>query len=172
MRRKQTKCGKEPPKAIVRISGRSGCDLNPIGLGERDQQLRLLSYLWPDQHDRIARTRAAIRIAASGTAQLDSASADTWLAQKIVEPIIGRSRVLFHTIAWQYFDESTKKNAEKVIKEAGKAATEGSPLAWLGVEGDTEKPDGASVHLTMWPGGRKKKIARSSYHGDWIHASS
>jgi len=163
--------GKAPPKAIVRISGRCGCDLNPIGLSERDQQQRLLSYLWPDQHDRIARTRAAIRIAASGTAQVDSASADTWAEQKIVEPIIGKSRVLFHTIAWQYFDPDTKKNAEKVIRDVGKVATERSPLAWLSVEGDTDKPDGASVHLTLWPGGRKKKIARASYHGDWIHTS-
>lgn len=163
--------GKAPPKAIVRISGRHGCDLNPIGLAERDQQLRLLSYLWPDQHDRIARTRAAIRIAASGTAQIDAANADSWAEQQLAKPVIGKSRVLFHTIAWQYFDDKTKKQAETAIKDAGKAATDSSPFAWLSVEGDAEKPAGASVHLTLWPGGRKKKIARSSYHGEWIHTS-
>lgn len=163
--------GKSPPKAFVRIGERHGCDLNPIGLTERDQQLRLLSYLWPDQHDRIARTRAAIRIAASGTAQLDSDNAANWAKQQLAEPAIGKTRMLFHTIAWQYFDAQTKKETEKTIRDAGKAATEQTPLAWLSVEGDTEKPAGASVHLTIWPGGRKRQIARASYHGEWIHTS-
>ncbi len=161
--------GNAPPQAIVRIAGRHGCDLNPIGLIERDQELRLLSYLWPDQHDRIARTRAAIRIAVSGSAQIDMANAADWVEKTLVEPIPGRSRMLFHTIAWQYFDAATKARAKDSIREAGKAATKTSPLAWLSVEADTDKPAGASVELTIWPGGRKKKIARASYHGEWIH---
>jgi hypothetical protein len=50
----------------------------------------------------------------------------------------------------------------KVIEDAGGRATSEAPLAWLSMEAGADQAD---IHLTIWPGGERRLIARSSFHG-------
>jgi hypothetical protein len=51
-----------PPPAArpLRVVDRAGVDRHPIDAGDPADALRLMSYLWPDQPDRMAMTRGAI----------------------------------------------------------------------------------------------------------------
>jgi len=49
-----------------------------------------------------------------------------------------------------------------LLQGAGATATGAAPLAWLRME---PAGDHADIHLTMWPGGEDRLMARSGYHG-------
>ena len=55
--------GNAPQTAPFRVAERRGVDLIPINPNIPEGARRLLAYLWPDQPDRLARTRATINLA-------------------------------------------------------------------------------------------------------------
>ena len=56
--------GNPPPDADIMVAARAGCDLNPVRAADPAHRLRMLSYIWADQADRLERTAAALNIAA------------------------------------------------------------------------------------------------------------
>jgi hypothetical protein len=65
-----------PPATPITVADRRGVDLSPLDPGDPAQRLRLMSYIWPDQPDRVALTTSAIAVA---TAPVDRADAVDWL---------------------------------------------------------------------------------------------
>ncbi|MBT8459619.1 MAG: DUF2332 family protein [Boseongicola sp.] len=158
--------GPNPPTELPQIISRSGVDLNPLDPNDSNDRLRLLAYLWPDQPDRLERTRGAIDLATVTPSQVTKSDAGDWLPKVLAEPCdVGR--FVFHTIAAQYFPVETKAKVEAALARAGAKATRKNPLAHLSVEADGGQ--GASVKLAIWPGGKNKEIARADFHGRWIH---
>ena len=51
------------PQSLPEIVWRAGLDLNPIDVNDLDQCAWLEALVWPEQHERLARLRAAIAIA-------------------------------------------------------------------------------------------------------------
>jgi len=158
--------GPPPPTRLPEVVARRAVDLNPLDASDPSDQLRLLAYLWPDQPDRLSRTRGAIDIAMGAPAQIDRADAGQWLAELLERPA-NVGRLVFHTVAWQYFPPETRAKASATLSQAGARATEERPLAHLSMEADGG--DGASVKLTMWPGGENHEIARCDFHGRWVN---
>jgi hypothetical protein len=156
--------GPLPPNAPPQIAGRRGVDLNPLQIGSPQDELRLLSYLWPDQTERIARTRAAMALAA---APVDKADAVDWLATRLVTPWPGQLHLIYHTIAWQYFPPEKQALGHDLIATAGAAATPDAPLAWLALEADATSP-GAGLTLRLWPGDVTIPLGRAGFHGEWV----
>ena len=152
---------------VLAIKERSGCDLNPIDVDVREDRLRLLSYIWPDQTDRFERTRAAIDLVRQAGIRVDAADVLTWLPTRLNRDWTGSTHVIYHTIVWQYFPEAVQRAAEQMIRQAGERASPSAPLAWLRFEADDVTP-GAALTLTLWPGGIEKQIARADFHGRWI----
>ncbi|MBO3762019.1 DUF2332 family protein [Ciceribacter sp. L1K22] len=159
--------GKPPPRAQVSVAGRAGCDLNPLDPASPDDCLRLTSYIWADQQDRLDRTRAALAIARQDGLKVERADAVDWLESRLRRDHAGQCHVVYHTIAWQYLPAELKQKGEALIAAAGARATERAPLARLQVEADGE-PDGASISLQLWPTGEKHEIGRADFHGRWI----
>ena len=157
--------GPLPPTDLPHILSRRGVDLNPLDPKSAGDQLRLLAYLWPDQPDRLHRTRAAIDIAANAPARIDTADAGDWLMDGLSKPSTA-GRIVYHTIAAQYFPPQTKSKVAEALVQAGARATPPSPLAHLSMEADGGR--GAAVTLTLWPGGETHEIARADFHGRWI----
>lgn len=151
------------------VAARQGCDLNPLGVHDAQDRLRLTAYLWADQADRLARTGSAIDIARSGDFAFDIARQDAagWLADQIARPADGTARVVMHSIAWQYFPADTQAVCRSIIEEAGAAATAHTPLAWLSMEADGGA-DGAALTLRLWPGDSSLDLGRADFHGRWI----
>lgn len=154
------------PQTIA-IQARAGCDLNPLDPADKDDQNRLLSYIWPDQLDRLARTRAAFEIAGRSGIKVEQADAIDWLQQRLAVRYKKSVHVIYHTIAWQYFPQASKLQGEALLEAAGGRATADAPLAWLRFEADGKSP-GAALKLTLWPGGEEHYLARADYHGRWI----
>lgn len=151
----------------VAVGERCGCDLNPIDINLREDRLRLLSYIWPDQTERFDRTRAAIDLARQAKVHVEAADVLSWLPVRLHRDWTGSAHVIYHTIVWQYFPEAVQRAAERMIRQAGDQASTSAPLAWLRFEADDVTP-GAGLTLTLWPSGIEKQIARADFHGRWI----
>ncbi|WP_331372231.1 DUF2332 domain-containing protein [Sinorhizobium chiapasense] len=159
--------GSAPLSGSVEIAGRAGCDINPLDPMSEEDRLRLLSYIWADQPDRLERTRNALAIAAAHGNLVERADAVDWLKQRLALPFPGKVHVVYHSVAWQYLPESAQQEGAALIAAAGAAATADAPLAWLQVEADGLRP-GAALSLQTWPDGEKHLIGRADFHGRWI----
>jgi hypothetical protein len=159
--------GPPPPQAPIEVTERAGCDLNPLDPASEDDRLRLFSYIWADQQDRLDRTAAALAMATKSGLKVEKADAIDWLRKRLATHRHGRTHVVYHTIAWQYLPPAAKAEGEALIAEAGARATEAAPLARLQLEGDG-KPEGAAILLTLWPSGETREIGRADFHGRWV----
>jgi hypothetical protein len=159
--------GALPPKADIHVAGRAACDLNPLDPSSPEDRLRLLSYIWADQADRLERTRAALAIAAENRIEVTRADALTWLKAKLAQSAPGVATVVYHSIAWQYLPVKARSDGEAIIAEAGSRATDSSPLARLQMEADV-KPDSAALTLQLWPAGEARELGRADFHGRWV----
>lgn len=155
--------GALPPAARPDVVAARGVDLNPIDAGTAEGRLRLTAYLWPDQPQRLALTRAAIA-AAKGT--VDRADAIDWLSGRL-DPMPGRTHLICHTVAWQYFPPATQARGRALIEAAGAQATAEAPLAWFGMEADAGAA-GAGLTLRLWPGDLTLSLGRADFHGRWV----
>lgn len=158
--------GAAPSPADVRVTHRSGVDLNPLDPNDPKDQLRLCAYLWADQSDRLQRTKAAIQIAESHPAQIDRGDAIAWLANVRSSTPDNAVRVIYHTVAWQYFPDDLQTKGEALLAEAGQRATAAHPLARISMEADGGR--GAGLTLQLWPGGTRHALARVDFHGRWV----
>lgn len=159
--------GPPPPQAEIKITERAGCDLNPLDPSSEDDRLRLFSYIWADQQDRLDRTAAALAMATESGLKVEKADAIDWLWKRLATPGPGMAHVIYHTIAWQYLPPALKAEGEALIADAGSRATLDAPLARLQLEADG-KPEGAAILLTLWPTGDTREIGRADFHGRWV----
>lgn len=154
----------EPPgfPPTVEIAARHGCDASPIDPTTAEGRLTLLAYVWPDQADRIARMQAALKVASELPIEIDREPAALWTKRMLSEPMPGQATVLYHSIVSQYLGDEERDAFQVNIQTAGERATKEAPLAWLRMEPGGERAD---VHLTIWPGGETRHLARVGYHG-------
>jgi hypothetical protein len=156
--------GKPPPvlPAEIEVVERRGCDASPIDPTTPEGRLTLLTYIWPDQVERIKRMRGALEVAAAEPVGLDREPAAPWARRMLAEPAPGKATVIYHSIVSQYLSDEERANLFATIREAGERATAEAPLAWLRME---PADDRANLDLTLWPGGEDRRLARVGYHG-------
>jgi len=159
--------GELPEFTELSVTQRAGCDLNPIDVHDHKEKGKLLSYLWPDQFERIEKTSHAIDFVSHQQERLEKSDAIKWLETRLQTQHQNAVHVVYHTIAWQYFPDEAQQRGEKLLEEAGSRATKDAPLAWLRLEADKKTP-GAALTLTLWPTGETQEIARGDFHGRWI----
>jgi hypothetical protein len=159
--------GAAPPVVEIEVRGRAGCDLNPLDPSSADDRMRLLSYIWADQADRIARTAAALEIAVDNRLPVERADAVDWLKARLAAPFQGAAHVIYHSIAWQYLPETLRAAGEKLIAEAGARATADAPIARLQME-TRSGTRGAALMLQVWPSAEMHQIGRADFHGRWV----
>ncbi len=166
--------GAPPPLAPdLRVEERAACDRSPIDLDEAEQRLRLRAYVWPDQRDRLDRLEAAVALARAVGTRVERADAAEWVPAQLARSAEGRATVLYHSIMWQYLASGAQERISRAVQEAGTRATATAPLAWLRFEPTTpdSKPE---LHLTLWPGGHRHRLAVARAHGtavEWLQAS-
>ncbi len=145
------------------IAERRGVDLNPLDAQHPEDALRLVAYLWPDQMDRLTRTRAAIELQ---DAPVDKSDAIEWLQTRLPH-VPGQLHLIYHTIAWQYFPPDAQRRGQAMIEAAGAHATQDTPLAWVQMEAD-DNDNGAGLRLRLWPGNHDLALGRVDFHGRWV----
>jgi hypothetical protein len=158
--------GPPPPRARVEVARRRGVDLNPLD-ARRDGD-RLLAYVWPDQARRLAQLEEALAIAAENPPEVEPGDAAGWTEARLgeaEEP--GVTRVVLHSVAFQYFPEETKARIGAALESAGERATAEAPLAWLRYEHDAGD-ERITLRLRTWPGGDERLLAHCHPHGSSI----
>lgn len=153
-----------PPATAPQVTARAGVDLNPLD-PSRDA-LRLQAYLWPDQPERLALTRAAMQAAQTPISKGDAVD---WLADQLSHRS-GQIHLIYTTIAWQYFPQDRQDAGLAAITAAGQTARDDAPLAWFGMEPDGQGK-GAALTLQLWPGDLRFAMGRADFHGRWVHWS-
>lgn len=156
--------GPLPEDALPHVANRRGVDLTPLDPTIAQHRLRLCAYVWADQPERLARTRAAL---AAASPAVDAGDAADWLDGRLAKSHPGHLHLVYHTVAWQYFPAATQARAARSLHRAGADASEAAPLAWLGMETDgTDR--GAGLTLRLWPGDHRLDLGRADFHGRWI----
>ena len=160
--------GSRPPEAEIEISSIRGCDQSPIDLSDPEAALRLKSYVWPEASARMGRIEAAIELAAEQAPDIVKQDAGDFVRDMLASPQEeGVTRVLSHSIVWQYIPEATREWIEAAMEEAGAAATKERPLAWIALE-TNRKTFRHELHVRYWPGGEKATLLGFGHpHGAW-----
>ncbi len=153
-----------------------GIDPHPVDASTAEGALTLLCFLWPDQTERLARTRAVLEIARESPVRLVKA-ADTAESLDVElrrsesgETESGRpvSTIIQHSITWQYIPTEQRWRITEAIEAAASRATPDHPLAWIRYEPDEWDRRRAAIRVRRWPDGRDVLVAHADYHGRWL----
>ena len=140
-----------------------GCDPRPIDLRDTRSALSLLSFVWPDQAERLTRTRTAIDLAKDHPPHVDEASADEWIEHRLAE-FNDEPVMVFHSIVWQYMGGTVQKKFVDAMRGAAAGRGPANPLVWSRME-----PAGrlADVRATIFSESRETEVvlAEIGYHG-------
>ena len=161
--------GSPPPANPVEIVAARGCDRAPVDLTDPDQALKLKAYVWAEAAERMARIDTAIAMAERAAPELERMDAVDAVRDMLARPQeAGVTRVLFHTIVWQYLPEASQDAITAMMEDAGHAATAERPLAWVSLE--TNRATFAhELRVRYWPGGDQAvHLANAHPHGAWV----
>lgn len=161
--------GNHPPQHAIEFAGLKGCDVAPVDLTDPAQALRLKAYIWPEHHVRFARMEAAIATATEDPPQLVHANAADFVEAELARPQAdGTTRVLMHSIVWQYVPADQQASVTAAMEAAGARATADRPLAWIALEANRMVHHHELV-VRYWPGGGEpQKLAHAHAHGAWV----
>ncbi|MCY1669901.1 DUF2332 domain-containing protein [Novosphingobium sp. SL115] len=161
--------GDAPPVADVQITGIQGCDRAPVNLADKDQALRLKSYVWAEVAERIARIDAAIALAADKAPDVVRMDAGDWVEQRLAAPQEDdTTRVFFHSIVWQYLPPETRARIEAAMAQAGAKADARQRLAWVMLE-TNRQTFRHELTVRYWPGGEEPALLGTAHaHGAWV----
>ena len=158
----------EPLAAARRLElcARAGCDPRPIDVREPGARELLLSYVWPDEPERLARLQAALALARREPPAIERGRASSWLRGALAEPG-GGLPVIVQSVVWQYLAERERASVTGAIERAGARR----PLAWLTFEPGGDAVEQFELAVRTWPGGERVSLARCGDHGppiDWL----
>lgn len=161
--------GAPPPSARIEIALAKGCDVAPVDLTDSDQAARLRAYIWPEHQQRFERLEAAIAAARQSPPNLVAADAADFVEAELARPQApGVTRVLMHSIVWQYVPEASQQRVTAAMEAAATGATPDRPLAWIALEANRDYFRHELV-VRHWPGeGAPQLLATAHAHGAWI----
>ena len=162
--------GSPPMPASLRFEpGPRGVDVRPVDLSDDAAVKRLRGYVWADARERLERLdRTVAMVRAQGVA-LERGDAADWVEARLAEPqAAGRTRVLVHSVVWQYLGPERQARITAAMERAGAGATDARPLAWVAMEPDRSVAE-MVVTVRRWPGRPDpRRIARTQSHGAWV----
>ena len=165
--------GLPPPNRAIAIASLKGCDVAPVDLADPAQALRLKAYIWPEHTVRFARMDAAIAAARQSAPDLVRMNAADFVEVELARPqAVGTTRVLMHSIVWQYVPEDQKARVTAAVEAAGRRATSETPLAWVALEANRTLHH-HELSVQYWPGGATRvKLGTAHAHGAWLEMLS
>lgn len=161
--------GAPPPTAALDIVAIRSCDQAPIDLADPAAALRLKSYIWADMTERLDRLDAIVLLAQARRPDVAKADAADWTEAQLRSPQApGVTRVLYHSIVWQYIPAAGRARIEAAMARAGEQATPERPLAWLALETNRETFR-HELRVRCWPGdGTPLLLGEAHAHGRWV----
>lgn len=167
--------GASPPNHGFEILDALGCDVAPVDLTDPAQAMRLRAYIWPEHKVRFARMDSAIAAASEQPPKITHMAAADFVEQQLAQPrAAGTTRLLFHSIVWQYLPASEQARITTAMAAAGASARADAPLAWAAVEAnrDTHAHElvvrhwpNAAGDAADWAAGAPVTLATAHPHG-------
>ena len=154
------------PPRLPEIAWRAGLDLEPIDLTDPDQVAWLEALVWPEETDRLARLRAAMRIAASAQPEILKGDLLRDLGPLAAQAPRDATLVVFHTAVLTYVAPPQRAEFARTV----------SSLCdfWVANEAPSVFPDIAERAGRFGPRGRyltsvnAQPVARADFHGAWM----
>lgn len=155
-------------EAIPLVIDRARVDLPP--LDPASDRLRLLSYIWPDQPERFARTEAVLGPCCPTRDQRRPHGCAKFLSSRL-------SLFRQTTRSTSSITQSRGNTSRPRRRLQGRALCspppelarpKARPLARIGMEADSVTGS-AAVTATLWPGGQRHTLGRADFHGRWVH---
>jgi hypothetical protein len=161
--------GETPPDAPVEIESVRGVDIHPLDLSDPAAGKRLEAYVWVDAVERQARLETAIAMVRDGGVDLATGDAADWVEAQLAEPQgAGTTRVLMHSVVWQYLPPASRERIRVAVDAAGAQATAERPLGWVMMEPNRDLHR-HEVRVRGWPGERAMElVALTHAHGAWV----
>lgn len=161
--------GEAPDAPSIEIVSTRGCDVRPLDVTDPAVEARLLAYAWPEAPERGERLRRAIGMVRERPVRLQEADAADWVKERLAEPqAAGVTRVLMHSVVWQYLPDAGAERIRRAMADAGATATAERPLAWVAMEPDRVMGE-MMVSVRGWPGFEEWAVVATSHaHGAWV----
>ena len=165
--------GPPPPSTAPEIVGIRGVDIAPVDGTTQGGADRLLAYCWADHIQRIERLANALAILRAHPPILEQGDAPDWLEARLAEPQAdGVTRVLMHSIVWQYIAPEGQARMTAAMEAAGTRASPDRALGWVRVEADRTVHQ-HDIRVQSWPGhGATMLIGHAHAHGFWVERSA
>jgi len=165
--------GDAPPAAEVEIVASRGVDIAPVDVSDPAQAARLEAYVWVDAQERLSRLAAAIGEVRTHGVELVQGDAADWVEAQLARPQpAGVTRVLMHSVVWQYLPAEGRARIGAAMAEAGARATADRPLGWVMMEPNRDLHR-HEVRVRGWPGDTPMElVALTHAHGAWVEGLS
>jgi hypothetical protein len=151
----------EDAAARLEIVARAGCDPAPLDPSRPDDQLTLLSYIWPDEPHRVDRMRAALSVAARDSVAVAARRGSVWLPDVLRAPRAGELTVVWHSVMRQYVDADEWEAIERALSHAA----ESMPLARLSMEPARDRHAVMRLTVNDPAGAPETRLAVCGDHG-------
>ncbi|MDR2856301.1 MAG: DUF2332 domain-containing protein [Novosphingobium sp.] len=161
--------GTPPPDRKIAIVSLRGCDVAPLDLTDAGQAMRLKAYIWPEHTIRFERHEAAIAAAGATPPDLIRMNAADFVERQLALPqSAGTTRLIMHSIVWQYVPKDQQERIAHAMADRGRHATRDRALAWIALEGNRALLS-HGLEVRYWPGGEEPKLLAAAHaHGAWI----
>jgi hypothetical protein len=169
----------ELPARIPTIGGRVGIDRSPVDLADDDQVRWLMACVWPDQHDRFERLRAAVGIAREHPVEVLVGEAHAALGPALTRLAPDEHPVVITSWVLNYLNDEERSAFVADLDRVGAERD----LSWIALESPglcrgvpfpSDVADSFLTHLLLvrWRGGGKTvaHLAECHPHGYWMHA--
>lgn len=163
--------GNAPPEHRIEIVSTRGCDVAPVDLADPAQALRLKAYIWPEHTVRFERMEAAIREVMRDPPNMVRKNGADFVEAELARPqLAGTTRMLMHSIVWQYVPDDQQQRISAAMEAAGARASSDRPLAWVSVEAN-RNTHRHELKVRYWPGEDEPHLLALAHpHGasiDW-----
>jgi hypothetical protein len=129
--------GSLPALEIPHVAERIGVDLSPLDVCDDDDARWLLACVWPDDHGRVARLRAAIELARRDPPRVVRGDATALLDELAGPPRDDVQLVIWHSWALAYGTPRERRALVRAVDALGA----GRDLTWLYLEPPSQVPE-------------------------------
>lgn len=155
--------GVAPVPSETLILRRIGIDLDPVDPGDHDQRLWLEALVWPEHHERRARLRAALEVAAGVDLELISGNALEKLPEVLDGLSDGAPVVVMNSFVLNQFSSDERLAFHRGIQLARARRPVFSVSMEAAAKGETPV-----VVLSVDDGSGPSRVGVAHHHGEWI----
>jgi hypothetical protein len=151
----------ERPLAVRR---RVGIDLEPVDVTTSEGARLLKSFVWADQHERLARVDTAIECVRADPPELVRGDYVELLPELLAERGPGALTLVYQTASMAYLTDDERARVWATLETAGRE----SPVAWVSTTSALDPElSGFGLDARFWPGERRV-VAHGDFHGAWM----